>query len=160
MITLEQRIIRLEQELERIQVRETVRELLSLYAVGVDEKRPDVLERLFSDDAVLQIPAWDIDARGKAAVLAFFTEYWSRFQNPRRYYANESIDITGAQATAFTYWHVTQERAGESILGWGTYEWGFRRDNDNWQVCKEVVHIHAMTELTQGWAATDGPMKI
>lgn len=158
--SIEQRLEKLELELAYLKTRETVRELLSKYAVGVDEKRPELLEELFSDDVVLEIPAWNIQTQGKPATITFFEQYWSRFQNPRRYYANEAITVGETTAEAFTYWHVTQEREGKSVLGWGTYDWQFRQKNNRWTVSKEVVHIRTMTELDQGWAGQAGPMQI
>lgn len=159
-MSVEERLAKLEWELQILQTREQVRELLSVYAQGVDEKRPDLLNTLFTEDVVLEIPAWDIRTTGKPAILIFFDRYWGQFQNPRRYYANEAIQVDGDTASAFTYWHVTQERDGQSILGWGTYDWKFRREETTWRVSKEVVHIRTMTELDRGWAGQAGPLRI
>ena len=157
MPTVEQRLDRLEREVAVLTATEAIRRTLSRYAVGVDEKRPEILADIFADDAVLTVPAWDVDLDGKDAILNFFAKYWSRFDNPRRYTANEdfTVDIDGGTATAFMYWHVTQESAGDSYLGWGTYDWVFRRAGGDWLIAGEVVHIHAMTTLARGWAGPD-----
>jgi hypothetical protein len=109
------------------------------------------LRELFDEEAVLSVPNWNIEERGRDAVMAFFDDYWSRFNNPRRYYANEDIKVQGARAEAFMYWHVTQERNDESVLGWGTYDWEFKLLEERWLITKEVVHILAMTTLEAGW---------
>lgn len=155
MPSVEQRLDQLERDVAILRAQDGIRRTLSRYAVGVDDKKPEILAEIFADDAVLKVPAWDVDLAGKQAVLAFFEEYWSRFDTPRRYYANEDFVVDGDTATAFMYWHVTQESGGESYLGWGTYDWGFRRAGDTWLITHETVHIRAMTTLAKGWAGPD-----
>ena len=153
--TIEQRLARLEEEVRDLTAQHAVRRTLSQYAIGVDEKRSDILRKLFTDDATLKIPEWNIDVSGKTDVMAFYDYYWSRFDNPRRYYANEDIAIQSDSATAFMYWHVTQERDGKPYLGWGTYEWTFRRRADAWQIASVVINLLAMTTLAAGWAGSN-----
>lgn len=152
MATVEERLQALEAEVDELKAKDAVRHVLSRYAVGVDDKHPDVLRALFTDEAVLSIPNWNIEVRGRDAIMAFFDDYWVRFDHPRRYYANEDITVRGRHAEAFMYWHVTQMRGDDSVLGWGSYEWGFRRVDEQWLITKEVVHILAMTTLADGWA--------
>jgi ketosteroid isomerase-like protein len=152
MSTVEDRLAALEAEVLELRGKDAVRHVLSRYAVGVDNKRPGILRELFDDDAVLSIPNWNIDVRGRDAVMRFFEDYWRRFDNPRRYYANDDIQVQGNHAEAFMYWQATQSRGDESILGWGSYEWGFKFVDQRWLITKEVVHILAMTTLTAGWA--------
>lgn len=160
MSIVEDRISTLEQEVANLKALEGIRKTLSRYAVGVDEKQPEILREIFAEDAVLLIPVWNIDVRGIDAVMDFFNNYWSRFQNPRRYNANENITVHDSRGEAFMYWHVTQERDGKSVLAWGTYEWGFRLDDKRWKIIKEVVHILVMTTLDRGWAIPDKVMAL
>ncbi len=150
--TVEERLVALESEVAELRGKDAVRRALSRYAVGVDSKRPGILRELFDPEAVLSIPNWNIEARGRDAVMAFFDDYWSRFDDPRRYYANEEITVRGAHAEATMYWHVTQSRGDDSVMGWGSYEWGFKLTEERWLITKEVVHILAMTTLAAGWA--------
>ncbi|MGH8597717.1 MAG: nuclear transport factor 2 family protein [Gammaproteobacteria bacterium] len=152
MTTLEQRLILLERQVRDLQSAQAIRATLSQYAIAVDEKRPELLRSLFTDDAAVEIPAWKIDVAGIADVMAFYATYWARFDYPRRYYANEDIRIDGDSATAFLYWHVTQERAGQSYLGWGTYHWRFRLIDDRWRIKGVLITLLAMTTLAAGWA--------
>ena len=156
MASVEERLSALERDVGVLSAKDAVRRVLSRYAVGVDTKRPAVLRELFAADAILSVPNWNIEERGRDAIMAFFEDYWSRFDKPRRYYANEDITVRGAHAEAFMYWHVTQERDGESLIGWGTYEWAFKCVEDRWLITKEVVHILAMTTLEAGWAGDKG----
>lgn len=158
----EERLAALERDVADLRADREIRTVLSRYAVGVDEKRPHVLRELFADDAVLGVPAWSVEVHGVDAIMQFFENYWGRFDNPRRYYANEDIRVDGDRASAFMYWHVTQELGLDSVLGWGTYEWGFtRRVGDRrWLIEREIVHIRAMTTLVAGWAGQGAPMQL
>lgn len=156
---LESRVAALERRLGELEAEREIRSLLSQYAIGVDEKRPHLLRALFTEDAVVRVPAWSIEVSGLDALMGFFEHYWNGFDNPRRYYANEDIRVDGEQASAFMYWHVTQERDGDSVLGWGTYDWAFRLTPDGWRIAGETVHIRAMTTLAAGWAGLDAPMQ-
>lgn len=161
MSDLTSRVEALEAEVGRLRADNDIRTLLSRYAIGVDEKRPHLLRELFTEDAVLAVPAWSVEVVGPDAILQFFENYWGRFDNPRRYYANEDIRIEGNNAEAFMYWHVTQEQGQDSVLGWGTYNWRFlRSDTGVWLISREEVHIRAMTTLAAGWAGDAGPMEL
>jgi hypothetical protein len=154
MASVEERLSAVEQELRVLLAKDALRKVLSRYAVGVDSKRPEILRDLFHPEASLTVPNWNIEERGRDAVMVFFENYWSRFDNSHRYYANEEFTVVGSRAEAFMYWHVTQERDGDSVLGWGSYEWGFQLVENNWLISKEVVHILAMTTLVDGWAGS------
>lgn len=160
MSTLEARLAALEAEVAALRAINDIRAVLSRYAIGVDDKRPHVLRPLFAADAVLAVPAWAVEVRGQEAIMAFFENYWRRFDNPRRYYANEDIEVNDDQATAFMYWHVTQELGADSVLGWGTYDWRFRKAGERWLIEHETVHIRAMTTLAEGWAGKATPMQL
>lgn len=160
MSDLEARVNALEREVRALRADVAVRHVLSRYAVGVDDKQPHVLRPLFADDAVLAVPAWSVEIKGLDAIMDFFENYWRRFDNPRRYYANEDIRINGSEASAFMYWHVTQEEGEDSILGWGTYDWRFVERDGRWLIARETVHIRAMTTLARGWAGAGEPMKL
>ncbi len=160
MSKVESRLAALETEVRALRADRALRQLLSHYAIGVDEKRPHVLRPLFAADAVLEVPAWGIEVSGLDAIMAFFENYWGRFDNPRRYYANEDIRVEGDSASAFMYWHVTQEEGADSVLGWGTYDWRFVERDGRWLILRETVHIRAMTTLERGWAGLAGPMQL
>lgn len=151
-MSLEQRLARLEAEVAELRAAQALRTLLSQYAVTVDEQQPAALAALFTPDARVDIPAWSVAVSGREAVMGFYAEYWARFARPRRYFANEQFRIADDRASCFMYWHVTQERNDESVLGWGTYDWAFRRDGRDWRIASVVISIRAMTTLPAGWA--------
>lgn len=151
-MTIEERLKVLENEVARLRGAEGVRTTLSRYARAVDTKDRPALAALFTADAVIRVEPWGVEGQGREDVLAFFDDYFARFDHPRRYCANAEIVVEASQATAFTYWLVTQVREGKSIIGWGTYDWAFRQEGAEWRIALEVVKIHTMTTLDQGWA--------
>jgi hypothetical protein len=152
---LEARLAELERRVAALEGVEGVRLTLSDYARALDERRPDLLERIFTDDCHLVTTPWGADTRGRARMLRAFERYWARFGNPRRYYANEAIRVDAAAATAFTYWFVTQDDGDRSAIGWGTYDWAFRREGGAWRISELVIRVLTMTTLDRGWAIPD-----
>jgi ketosteroid isomerase-like protein len=154
---LQTRLAQVERRLAALEAMEGIRETLSDYARALDERRPDLLARIFTDDCHLVTVPWGADSRGKHRMLRVFERYWARFANPRRYYANEAIRVDGSAATAFSYWLVTQEDGGRSIIGWGTYDWAFREEGGAWRISELVIRVLVMTPLERGWA---GPERV
>ena len=150
--SLEARVAELERRLAVLEAGEGVRRTLSDYARALDERRPDLLAEIFTEDCHLVTVPWGADSQGKDRMLRVFERYWARFANPRRYYANESIAVDGDTAAAFSYWLVTQEDGDRSIIGWGTYDWAFRREGDRWRIRELVIRVLTMTPLERGWA--------
>jgi ketosteroid isomerase-like protein len=155
MSVIEQRLATLEAKVRDLEAAQAIRATLSQYAVAVDEKRPERLRTLFAADAVVRIPAWNVDVAGIDAVMAFYDTYWNRFDRPRRYFANEDLRIAGSDATCFMYWHVTQERNGLPVLGWGTYDWQLRQLDGAWRIASVLITILAMTTLAAGWGGAN-----
>ncbi len=155
MADLEARVAELERRLGMVEAAEGVRRTLSLYARAIDERRPELFPEIFDADCRLVTVPWGADTRGLEKLRRTFERYWTRFANPRRYYANESITVDGDTATAFSYWFVTQEDGDRSVIGWGTYDWAFRREDRAWKARGLVIHILAMTTLDKGWAGPD-----
>ena len=149
------RVAALERRVAALEAREGVRQTMSDYARALDERRPELLDRIFTDDCRLLTVPWGADSRGKARMLRIFERYWERFANPRRYYANESITVSDRAATAFTYWLVTQDDGDRSAIGWGTYDWTFRLEAGTWRISELVITILTMTTLDRGWAVPD-----
>ena len=158
MTDADRRLAALEHRVAALEATEDVRRTMSDYARALDERRPDLLDQVFTDDCHLVTVPWGADTRGKAKLLRVFDNYWKRFGGPRRYYANENITVDGDTATAFSYWFVTQEDADRSVIGWGTYEWQFRREPQRWRVSELIIQVLTMTTLDRGWAVPDKVM--
>ena len=159
MSPLEERLAHLERRVAALEAVEGVRHTLSDYARALDERRPELLDRIFADDCHLVTIPWGADTRGKARMRRAFDRYWARFANPRRYYANEAITVDGDRATAFTYWLVTQDDGDRSAIGWGTYDWVFRLEDGTWKIAELVIRVLTMTTLDRGWAVAAAATK-
>ena len=155
---LEQRVAALEEKVAELQAMEDIRKSIVTYARALDEGRPELLDDLFTSDAMLHTTPWGKPQHGKDKVIRTFTHYLERFQNPRRYFANEEISVEGESAQAFSYWLVTQEREGNSIIGWGTYRWDFRKEDGRWKISRFLIDILSMTTLERGWAEEEKVM--
>lgn len=145
------RLAALEQRVGELEDGQALRALLSQYAIAVDDKRPELLRSVFTPDARVQVPAWQVDVVGLDAIMAFYKNYWARFDQPRRYYANDDTRVRGDRAHTFMYWHVTQEERGVPVIGWGTYDWNFHRVDRRWLIDNVLISIRAMTTLAAGW---------
>jgi ketosteroid isomerase-like protein len=146
----------LERRVASLEAMEGVRQTMSDYARALDERRPELLDRIFTEDCHLVTVPWGADTRGKAKLLRVFDSYWKRFGSPRRYSANESITVHGADtATVFSYWFVTQDDGDKSAIGWGTYDWQFRYENGMWRISEFIITVLTMTTLDRGWAVPD-----
>src|SRR5262245_64487494 len=100
------RLAQLEQRVAALESVEGVRRTMSDYARALDERRPELLDRIFTEDCHLVTVPWGADTRGKAKLLRVFDNYWKRFGSPRRYSANETIAVDGTTASVFSYWFV------------------------------------------------------
>jgi ketosteroid isomerase-like protein len=155
MTDIDARLAALERRVADLEAIEGVRVTLSDYARALDERRPELLEQIFTEDCHVVTEPWGGDVRGRAKMRRMFERYWERFANPRRYYANEAITVDGDSASAFSYWFVTQDDGDRSAIGWGTYDWTFRREEGAWRIGTLVIRVLTMTTLDRGWAVPD-----
>jgi ketosteroid isomerase-like protein len=154
-VDLEKRVMNLEKRVAELEAVEHIRVAIVTYARALDEGRPELLEDLFTSDAMLHTTPWGNPVQGKEKVIKAFKRYMERFHSPRRYFANEEINVNGETAQAFSYWLVTQERGGDSIIGWGTYRWDFRNEDGRWRISRFLIDILTMTTLEKGWSGED-----
>lgn len=154
-LNLEERVAILEKKVRELEAMEDIRKAIVTYARALDEGRPELLEGLFTDDAMLHTTPWGKPTHGKEKVIRAFKHYMERFKNPRRYFADEEINVEGDSANAFSYWLVTQQRDGNSIIGWGTYRWDFRKEEGRWKIARFLIDILTMTTLATGWAGEE-----
>ncbi|GIX47605.1 MAG: hypothetical protein KatS3mg131_1816 [Candidatus Tectimicrobiota bacterium] len=153
-MSLDARLAALERELARLKARQEIWHTITRYARGIDEHRPQELEAIFTEDAVLQTHPWNPRPLvGKALVLKAFRNYQRAFHNPRRFITNEQIEVRDdGTATGYANWFVVQASEGQSYCGWGSYDWEFRYQDGQWKISKMVVTVDCMTTLERGWA--------
>ena len=158
-MSLEEQVTALQRQVEELQAREAIRHLIAQYARCIDEDRMDELQELFTEDATVQNLPWNQrPAVGKAMAMKAFRNYRQTFEHPRRYITNIQVRAHGDTAEADACWSVTQAYQGQAWYGSGTYEWGFRKEDEQWKISRFVIKIEIMTTLAEGWGAPDGPV--
>ena len=144
----------LEERIGALEARNEIDRLITRYARAVDEDIDAELGAIFAGDAVLEILPWSggpVEGRGR--VVATFKDYIAKFANRKRFVANRVIDVTGPDgATGWANWFVVQANAGQSYVGWGSYDWTFRRVGGVWEIARMVITVDCMTTRDKGWA--------
>ena len=158
-MSLEEQVTALQRQVDELQAGEAIRYTMAQYARCIDENRLDELQELFTEDATVQNLPWNQKpAEGRAMAMKAFRNYRQTFEHPRRYITNIQIRVHGDTADADACWSVTQAYQGQAWYGSGTYEWGFRKEGGQWNICRFVIKIEIMTTLAEGWGAPDGPI--
>jgi 3-phenylpropionate/cinnamic acid dioxygenase small subunit len=152
-MTFAARLATLEQQQACIQARQDLWHTIARYAQGLDEQRDDDLAAFFTDDVVLQTQPWtQRPLVGKALALKALQNYRRAFQHPRHFITNHQIMLNDdGTATGYAHWFVVQAREAQSYCGWGSYEWGFRSEEDVWKISRMLVTLDCMTTLERGW---------
>jgi len=151
-MNIEQRLDALERRQSALISRQEIWHTITRYARGLDDRRPEELEAIFTDDVVSQTRPWSLLLEGKALVLKAFRNYQRAFQNPRRFITNEQIHVHDDQTAAgYANWFVVQSREGQSYYGWGAYDWDFRYEQQVWKISRMILTVECMTTLERGW---------
>ena len=153
---IEERIEILERRLLQQESINEIRGVLGSYCKAIDARNPDALSPLLCEEISLVVTPWEIDIKGRAAVMNFFHDYFlSEWEAPRHYCANETIEPRGTGFHSFCYFHETLSRNNESVVGWGTFEDQFALEDGRWKISQRSVTILALTPATRGWAMDD-----
>lgn len=154
-MNIEERLARLEEQ-TRIQAdREAMWRLMARYAKATDEEDDVDLAAVFAPDATCETVPWSKGKvfEGRESIVKLFKGYQARFKNRKRFITNEIIDVLSPTAgNGWSNWLVLHANDGHSFIGWGCYDWGFRREADEWLISSFVVHVECMTTLENGWA--------
>lgn len=151
---IEERLAALEAAQQQSTDREEIWKLIAHYARGVDEENDDELDEIFTDDVISESKPWakGRQIQGRDTVVKSFKNYQATFRNRKRFITNELIDFTGPDsANGWANWMVLHSNAGQSYVGWGAYEFEFRRTEAGWLISKMIIIVNAMTTLENGW---------
>ena len=150
----EARLQSLESGLKRLSDREAIWDLMARYARALDEEDNEDLAAIYAPDATLETVPWSNGKvyTGRESIVRVFNGYQKRFINRKRFIANERIVMDDADsATGWSNWLVLHSNAGESYIGWGSYDWKFSRVDGDWLISAMVIHVDCMTTLDNGW---------
>ena len=151
----------LETRIQRLEDMEAIRKLLAVYCSALDVWDIRTLETLFSREARLAVPTWNLEFQGREAIMRFFEEHsHSEWKDLRHYFANLAIEPAGSGYKSFAYFHETASLGADSVIGWGTLEDVFTREDNAWKISSRIITVMALTPITKGWAGPDKVMAL
>lgn len=151
---VEERLEKLEAAQRQSADRAEIWKLIAHYARGLDEENDEELAAVFTEDVISESKPWakGRQIQGRDIVLKSFRNYRGNFKNRKRFITNEIVDFTGPDtADGWANWLVLHSNDGQSYVGWGAYEFEFRRTATGWLISKMIIIVDAMTTLENGW---------
>lgn len=144
-----------EHRLQELIDREEIRELIARYAHRVTEG--ESVADMFTDDGVfiVRFPGRPVmETRGRLALDALYGPGWHSPARPLPMIHNHLIRIDGDRAIGICSNELRMTEAGESMIGSGSYEDQFRRENGQWKfVVRDMTFMH-WVPIQRGWAQT------
>lgn len=121
-----------------------IRKLVELYARAIDRNEPDVVARLFTQDAVIEGPGFVMDSPDKIRGIPGMVS--QMYSSTLHVINNQTVTVSGDSAEAETYCfahHLTDKGGGEaSDYLWAIrYQDRFRRDNGQWRFSRRLLII-------------------
>ena len=112
------------------------RSLAELYAQAADRNRPELLDRIMAEDAVIEGPGFRLN--GRAEIRSIPASLRQRFHATRHVVENQAVTVDGAEASGETYCTANhlyeQPGAGMQVLVWHIrYQDRFARIGDDWR---------------------------
>lgn len=149
----------LQRQLEQLQARvrdleavEAVRDVIARYSWAVDNEDDAELAAIFTEDASVWNKWRDQTYAGREAIIRFFHQHRATFKFTNRISnLNERIQVNGEAAIGQAYHLVMYTHAGDSYIGWGTYEWDFRLQGGSWRITKMLIKQVLYSTLDKGW---------
>ncbi len=95
-----------------------IRQISELYAKAFDESKPEILEEIFTEDAVFQSPNYRTEGRANIRALPDSVVRNKPFIRSRHYIHNQRVEFDGDTARATTYGiaKVLRARDGKTVL--------------------------------------------
>jgi len=161
MTSIEERLRRIEVQIQQLSDLEAVRRNLAAYCKAVDTKNIDLLGSLFSQDMDLSVSPWSFDFHGRDAIIDFYTKAFLDTDGSRHNCVNEVIEaIEGGGYKSSCYFHSTIAIGSESLVGWGNYDDTFVLEDGVLKFKKKVITVMVLTPLKAGWAGPDKIMSV
>jgi hypothetical protein len=143
--------------LELIETRNALLDLISAYAQGFDDHRPELLRDAFADDAVLELGLFG-RYEGIDAILGAAEQFWIGAPNMHHWMANPllEIDLDAGTASARTALNClsTFTDSGTSHIG-GRYDDAFARVDGRWVISERTLIVQFVAPLPD-WVAAQG----
>jgi hypothetical protein len=125
----------------------TEKSLLSGYFEAKDTNRPELMQQVFAQDAVLTFSiatdAISFPARTEgleAITHTLVTDFRKKYSRCRSYYVCDELEVQGGRIEGLPWLVLMQEVAtGHMRIGTGTYDWRFKQTDGGLRV--EALHI-------------------
>lgn len=161
MSALEERVARLESQIEHLENLENIRSILARYCKALDDRDAAAMSSFWAKDAVLLTHPWLLEFHGAEAIVNFYSDYFKVPERETRHnYSNEIIERSGESYTSFSYFNETMARGEQSVIGWGTYADVFCREDGMWKFRRREITVLALTPINRGWAMKDKVMSL
>jgi hypothetical protein len=124
--------------------RQAFRILAELYAQAADHHRPELMDAVMAEDAVLEGPGFRL--AGRAAIRAIPDMVRQRYRVTRHVVENQVVTVDGGQAKGETYCtasHLYDDpAAGPQVLVWHIrYQDRFVRTDSGWRFAERRLVI-------------------
>lgn len=143
--------------LELIETRNTLHDLISSYAQGLDNRDPALLRVVFHDDALLDSGIFG-RCEGLEAILAAADGWWAGATSMHHWMANPlvQIDLEAGTATGLTALNCvsTFVEGGPAHVG-GRYVDTFSQVGGRWAISERVFDVQFVSPLPD-WKAVQG----
>ncbi len=157
MADLETRLAALEGRVRELQDRNEIQELRFSYHLAVNEKKPEMIPGLFSENGEIDFAHLG-KAVGKANVAAFYNQALSELVPfVKQFIHNHIITVNGDSGSGVSYLEAKPIFNGESFLVAARFDDEYVRENGRWKFRKMTLLPYFMVPLKEGWA---GPNKI
>lgn len=124
--------------------RESIKELVAIYARALDARDYDTIERCFAPDAAAQYTGFSDAMTGREEIMAHMRKALGPLATTQHIFTNFIIEIDGDSATLYCDamgQHVTGTgEDAETYLSGGKYNAEMRRREGNWEFYKLVAN--------------------
>lgn len=132
----------LEARVRRIEDREAIRRLVSLYTLAMDDRDMDLAARIFARDAVLTYPGGSPLFRGRDAIVAFYRERLAP-TGPSFHFTHDQIvewdDGDPDRATGLVACHAETSGGGRQFISAIRYEDVYVREDGEWRFSRRTL---------------------
>lgn len=156
---LEQRVQELEAKIQELEDRSAIQTLRFRFHECVNEKRPEAIGDLFSNNAELNYAHLG-QVTGREKITKFFEKGLSELVPfVKQYLHNHIVTVKGDSATGLSYLEATPVHKNESYLVAAKFEDEYVKENGRWCFKKVTLTPYFMVPLKEGWAQED-PIKM
>ena len=150
--SLEGRLERALERLQRVEDAETARNHLHTYAQTLDDPTPEAVAALFTEDGVLEVPSGSF--QGRAAIADFYRSRLTPEDGDKRHFLVNlrTRQLEPGLVEVASYYVYTSREDHRSGLGWGTYTDQVRVVDGTAHFQRKRITPHVHTDLDSGWS--------